>query len=167
MKKMYIIDYEKAVGISVIPFGGIMFLSSFLVMAAGYFMWLPAMLIGAGCIAFGIYKLVDFRKKEDEFDDFRRMGKKLTGRIIAVENGSNVNSSKKNTTSVVAVCLATDEETGEEKRYYSRKVICGGGTNIGGMTADVYVYSTGQYYVDLRSVRHEAEERGKKVYDFR
>lgn len=166
-KKLYIIDYEQAAGISILPFGALMFLSSFFIILSGHFMGIPIMIIGASCVGWGIYKLIAYGKKKDESDDIMRMGKKLTGKIISVELGSNSSPDKKKATSVIAVCLAADPDTGEEKRYYSRRVICGGGVSLGGMITDIYTYPSGQYYVDLKSARVMTEENGKKVHDFR
>lgn len=165
--KLYITDYEKATGISIIPFGALMVLSSFFVMLSGHFMWIPIMLIGVGCVGFGIYKLISFSKKKDEFDDFKRIGKKLTGKIVTIQQATNINRKNKNSTPIIAVCLVADPDTGEEKRYYSRKVISGGGVSLSGMLVNIYTYPSGQYYVDLESARLEAEEGGRKVHDFR
>lgn len=165
--KLYIIDYEKAKALSIIPFGAMMAFCSFFIMLSGHFMWIPTMLFGVGCVGFGIFRLVAFSKKQEEFDDFKRCGKKLTGRIAAVHQGNNIAKKRKNATPVIAECVVTDPDTGEEKYFRSRSSIVGGLVDIGGMYADIYVYPSGQYYVDLKSARLEAEKNGVKVHDFR
>ena len=147
--KLYIVDYEKAKALSIIPFGAMMAFCSFFIMLSGHFMWIPTMLFGVGCVGFGIFRLVAFSKKQEEFDDFIRCGRKLTGRIVAVHQGNNAVKKEKNATPVIAECVVTDPDTGEEKRFRSRSSIVGGLVDIGGMYADIYVYSSGQYYVTL------------------
>ena len=165
--KLYIIDYEKAKAISIIPFGAMLLLVSFFVMYSGYIIWILLMIGGIAAIGTGIYKLAAFSKKQEEFDDFKRCGKKLTGRIAAVHQGNNSVKKGKNATPVIAECVVTDPDTGEEKHFRSRSSIVGGLVDIGGMYVDIYTYPSGQYYVDFESARLEAEEGGRKVHDFR
>ncbi len=132
---------------------------------------LGIVLIGALIsVGYGIYKNAVFSKKQYEFDDFRRLGKKHTGKITSVKNALNADygnrsSHNNNSAVIIAVCTVTDEETGEETTYYSRKLACNG--NIVGMNADVYTYPSGQYYVDTENLRSDIPAVAGKVHDFR
>lgn len=180
--KIKVVDYEKSVASAFIAGGifiGIVVLIFIVLFSVFDFtgartapvpllvVVLIASLVATGV---GVFRNIAFSKKYEEFDMMKRTGKKLSGKITNVKNGLNIDYGNRSgysneNTIIIAECTVTDEETGSETVYYSRKIMCIG--NIIGMKADVYVFSSGQYYVDTDNLRVSSSSGATKVHDFR
>lgn len=175
--KLYIIGYEKAVSVSFVAAGALVSaiglllvvytlvtdISGNIVTALGH--GLVFLIAGLIALGFGIYKYSVYRKKQEETEYLKFSGKKVKGRIVATRLGSNMSHKGNSSTILIADCVAEDPDTSEERHFFSERFICNG--SLGGMIVDIYLFPSGQYYVDMDTVRHAAAESGKTVHDFR